>query len=262
MKGKAGAAKKAGPAPPGALKAGNPLMAAKKAGPAAKKAGLVPRDFVTAKIAINELIGDYSGVYPLMPTPQPPTLRQLILNSVRTHDFSSLQSLSKSHGSKFTTEIHQTSCQFPVLIVAAEVSNFPALQFFLSAGVHPDQTSTAGETAVHSAVRAEFEQGLILLNSYHASMWLADLAGNSPFVIAAVKGAEAILMRLVDFGVNPWKRDGTGRFEIEYIADGEVRKRVGVRAYWLKKRGFTWVAERSQFAKVGFNLKELISTYL
>lgn len=246
------------------------LIPVKKAGaPAGKKAGgkkagtnLVPRDFMVAQQTLHQLIDSYGDIAPLQVMPKNPTLRDEIIQAIAMDDMPKLRLLHAKQTARFLQEAHKPGGRDAALVFAASRGNQAAVLFLLDIGVDPNQADESGQTALHTASGGGYEELLGLLVKRGACAWLNDIAGNSPFLLAAMKGLEPVLMELVEFGVNPWERDSTDRHEIEYILDPEVRTRVAKQAYWVRRRGFLLMIAHFPISRLSFNLQRLLSQYL
>jgi len=258
--------KKAGIAP---LKKAGGLNAKKAGALAPKKAGtnkagavLVPRDFIVAQQTLHQMIDMYGDIAPLQVMPKNPTLRSEINEAIAMQDILKLQQLYAKQTARFKQEVHKPGGRDPALVFAASLGAQPIVLFLLEIGVDPNQADESGQTALHTASGGGYEGLVGVLVKRGACAWLNDIAGNSPFLLAATKGLEAVLLELVRFGVNPWERDSTDRMEMDYILDSELRKRVAELAYWLRRRAFLLVLPLSPVSRLSFNLHHLIAQYL
>lgn len=253
--------KKAGSVPP---KKGGGLVVKKAGALAPKKAGAIvaPRDFMVAQQTLHRLIDSYGDIAPLQVMSKNPTLRDEINEAIAMNDIRKLQLLYAKQTVRFKQEAYKPGGRDAALVFAASIGNQPAVLFLLEIGVDPNQADESGQTALHTASGGGFAELIAVLLKRGACAWLNDIAGNSPFLLAAIKGFEAVLLELVQFGVNPWERDSTDRQEIDYILDPELRKRVAQLAYWVRRRGYVLVLPLFPISRLSFNLHRLISQYL
>jgi uncharacterized protein len=94
------------------------------------------------------------------------------------------------------------------------------LSFLLGQGADPNLQNSKGDTALLTAARGGWLEGMNLLLRSKAWVDLANRMGETPLIVAVQQRQSAVIKRLLEAGANPDKSDNaTGRSARDYARE-------------------------------------------
>jgi ankyrin repeat protein len=143
------------------------------------------------------------------------------LDAVRKSDGNAATELINAPGS---TVVNYRGYQGDTgLIIAAGRRDYDWLAFLLSKGADPNTPGAGGDTALISASRIGFGEGVLLLLKVRAKVDLANKLGETPLIVAVQQRHSEIVRYLLESGANPDKADHAAGYSARDYAKQDRR---------------------------------------